>query len=103
MIRTIILLSKGILRDQRSRRTMMFWLMGVAVVMLFLGSVLMSDRWAREHWLLFFVYWAVCGWLTLTGVLLALLDMLLIRAAARAMRRQLEEQLASKGLSEDER
>ena len=81
----------------------MFWLMGVAVGMLFLGKVLMSDRWAREHWLIYFVYWAACAWLTLTGVLLALLDILLIRAAARAMRRELETRFAEKHANEDDR
>lgn len=81
----------------------MLWLMGVAVVMLFLGSVLMSDRWAREHPWLYFTYWAACAWLTLTGVLLALLDILLIRAAARAMRRHLETQIADQNINEDGR
>ena len=96
MLRLVILLSKGILRDQRMRRFAMLWLMGSAVVMLFLGSWLLSDVWARAHPWLYFFYWAACGWLTLTGVLLALLDILLLRAAARATRRHLEQEFAER-------
>ena len=103
MLRLVILFSKGILRDQRTRRIAMLWLMGIAVVMLFLGSWLLSDGWARAHPWLYFLYWAACGWLTLTGVLLALLDILLIRAAARATRRHLEQQFAERTMKGDEK
>jgi hypothetical protein len=94
MFRLTLLLSKGILRDTKIRRNAMLWLMGAALVMLFLGSLLLSDEWAREHPWLFFAYWAACGWLTLTGVLLALLDILVIRAAARVMQRRMEQEIA---------
>ena len=101
MLRLVISLSQGILRDPRMRRIAMLWLMGSAVVMLFLGSWLLSEVWAREHPWLYFLYWAACGWLTLTGVLLALLDILLIRAAARATRRHLEQQFAERTMKGD--
>jgi len=65
MFRLVILLTKGVLRDTRLRRNLMLWLMLVAMVMLFLGSWLMSDDWARRHFWLYFVYWAVCGWITI--------------------------------------
>lgn len=94
MFRAIILLTKGVLRDTRARRNMMLGLMMAAMVMLFLGSWLMSDDWARRHVWLYFVYWIACGWLTLAGVLLAVFDILIIRATARAMRRKLEEEIA---------
>lgn len=94
VFRTIILLSKGILRDTRLRRNVMLWLMAAALVMLFLGSWLMSDDWARRHYVLYFLYWAFCLWITLTAVLLAVFDMLIIRATARAMRRQIERDIA---------
>ena len=68
MFRVIILLSKAVLRDTRLRRNVMLWVMGAAVVMLFLGSWLLSNEWAHRHWLLYFLYWAFCGWLTITGV-----------------------------------
>ncbi len=94
MFRGIILLTKGLLRDTRLRRNMMLWVMMTALVMLFLGSWLMSDEWARRHVALYFLYWAVCGWLTVGGLLLAVFDMLVIRSAARAMRRRIEEDIA---------
>jgi hypothetical protein len=94
MFRLVILLTKGVLRDTRLRRNLMLWLMLVAMVMLFLGSWLMSDDWARKHFWLYFLYWAVCGWITLAGVLLAIFDMLIIRATARALRIRLEREIA---------
>jgi hypothetical protein len=54
----------------------------------------MSDDWARRHFAVYFLYWAACGWLTLTGILLAVFDMLIIRAAAKVMRRRIEEDIA---------
>ena len=103
MLRTILLLTKGIIRDQRARRSMMFWIMLVALVMLFLGSWLLTDRWAREHPWLYLFYWLVCSWLTLTGVLLALLDILALRAAQRAARRVLEKRMLDKVKDDQDR
>ena len=94
MLRAILLLTKGMLRDTRLRRNVMLWVMAAALVMLFLGSWLLSDEWARRHVWLYFAYWAACAWLTVAGMLLAVFDMLVIRAAAKAMRRRIEEDIA---------
>ena len=94
MIRAILLLTKGILRDTRLRRNLMLWIMLAAMVMLFAGSWLIADDWARRHVWLYFAYWAVCTWLTIAGMLLAVFDILIIRAAGRAMRRRIEEDIA---------
>ena len=94
MFRATLLLTKGLLRDTRLRRNVMLWLMVAALVMVFFGVWLISDEWRRKHVGLFFLYWAMCAWLTLTGVLLAVFDMLVIRAAAKAMRRRIEEDIA---------
>jgi len=94
MLRLTVLLSKGILRDTKLRRNVMLWVMLAALVMLFLGSLLLSREWERQHPFLFMGYWIACGWLTLTGTLLALLDILVIRATARAMRRRMEQEIA---------
>ena len=72
----------------------MLWLMLVAMVMLFLGSWLMPDEWARHHVRLYFLYWVMCAWLTIAGMLLAVFDMLIIRAAGQAMRRRIEQDIA---------
>ena len=103
MFRTILLLTKGIIRDQRLRRSMMFWIMLAALVMLFLGSWLLTEKWAREHPWLYLIYWLICAWLTLTGVLLALLDILALRAAQRAARRVLEKQMVDDLKNKDRR
>jgi len=102
VLRATILLSKAIIREPRLRRSCMLWFIGIAVVMLFLGSLLLTDNWARKHPWLYFGYWFACGWLTLTGVLLALLDILAIRAAARATRRVLERRLSEESLNKRE-
>ena len=94
MFRSIILLTKGILRDTRLRRNLMLWVMLVAMVMLFLGWVLIPNEWAHRHYVMYFAYWAVCLWLTIAGMLLAVFDMLIIRAAGRAMRRRIEQDIA---------
>lgn len=79
----------------------MFWLIMAAMVMLFFGSAFISDRWAREHPWLYLLYWLVCAWLTLAGMLLALLDLLIIRAAHRIARRKIERETLKKGASDD--
>lgn len=94
MLRMILLLSKAVLRDTRLRRNVMLWLMAAALLMLFFGSWLLADEWARKHYVLYFLYWAFCMWITLAAVLLAVFDMLIIRATGRAMRRQIEEGIA---------
>lgn len=91
--KVILLLTKGIIRDQVARRKMMFWIMLVALVMLFAGSVFIPDQWARQHPWTTIAYWGVCALLTFTGMLLALLDILLIRAMHRAARRAMERGL----------
>jgi hypothetical protein len=93
VLRVVLLLTKGLIRDPIARRKMMFWLVLVALVMLFAGSVFISDQWVRAHPWLTMGYWAVCAWLTLCVMLLAVLDILVIRAAHRAAQRAMEKQL----------
>ena len=59
----------------------MFVVVIVALVMLFLGSTFLApvlDPKVRPGWFIF--YWAVCAWVTVTAVLLAVFDLLLVRA-----------------------
>jgi hypothetical protein len=92
VFKLVIQISKGLIRDLRTRRWTMFYALLAAMLMLFSGSVLI-DRWLREHVLLLLVWWAACAWLTLLAVLLAFFDMLIIRAAARQERKRLEREL----------
>jgi len=101
VFRLILLLTKGIIRDPHVRRKLMFWLIMVAMIMLFGGSAFISDRWGREHPWLFLLYWFACAWLTLAGMLLALLDLLIIRATHRITRRKIEAEILKKGAEDD--
>ncbi len=87
--------ARGLARDQNSRRKAMFGMVVVACVMLFCGSTFLApvlDPHRRPVWFIF--YWAACAWLTVTAVLLALFDLLLVRTQGRAARRALAEKLA---------
>src|ERR1700683_768455 len=88
MLRTIILMTRGIIFDPRTRRWAMFILVLAALCMLFAGSTFLSDSIATPWG--FILYWGACAWLTFGALLLALLDLLLLRAAARRERRRLE-------------
>jgi hypothetical protein len=89
MLRGILLVTRGIILDPRSRRWSMFILLLVALLMLFAGSSFLSG--ALDTPMSFLLYWGVCAWLTLAALLLALWDILLLRAAARRERRKLEK------------
>ncbi len=91
MLRTILLITRGIILDPRVRRWAMFVLLLAALLMLFAGSTFLADS-NSSPWH-FIIYWFVCGWLTLAALLLALWDLLLVRAAARRERRKLHKQM----------
>ncbi len=83
--------ARGIVRDQTTRRKAMFWAVIVAVVMLFGGATFLApwlDPKIRPGW--FMLYWLACGWVTVTVLLLALFDLLLVRGQQRAERRGLK-------------
>ena len=84
--------TRGLVRDQHTRRMTMFVIVIVALVLLFLGSTFLGpllNPKVHPGWFIF--YWAVCAWVTMTAVLLAILDLLLVRAQARKARRALGE------------
>ncbi len=85
-------IARGILRDQRMRRNTMFFLLVAAMVMLFVGWIIL-DRWLVARPKVFAMFWLVCGWLTLTAMLLALYDMLALRVKAREERRRLRKRI----------
>ena len=91
----IIQVSKGLIRNQRARRVLMFYSVLIALVLLFAGATFF-DASLRAHPLLFLAYWAVCAWITLLAVLLALFDMLVVRGGVRRERRRLEQEYLEK-------
>jgi len=91
--RFIIQVTQGLVRDERTRRTTMAILIVVAVTMVAVG--LSGLRWwlePKEHTGRFIVFWFACAWVTLTASLLALLDLLMVRAKARQARKALREE-----------
>jgi protein-S-isoprenylcysteine O-methyltransferase Ste14 len=87
--------TRGVIRDQNARRKTMFVLLVVALVLLFIGSTFLGSMLnPREHPFWFIFYWFVCGWLTLTAMLLALFDLLIVRAQARKAERLLRGDLS---------
>lgn len=92
MLRTILLMTRGIILDPRSRRWAMFILIVAALLMVFAGSTFLGPFIATPWSFIF--YWGVCAWLTLAALLLAIWDIILMRVAARRQRRELEKQIA---------
>ncbi len=91
----IIQISKGLIRDNRARRIVMFYSVLTSLVLLFAGSTFLWGL-LRGHPVIFLIYWAGCAWITLLAVLLAFYDMAKVRGDARRERRRLERELNEK-------
>ena len=94
--------TRGLLRDQNARRKTMFAAVVVALLLLFSGSTFLApllDPHLRPGWFIF--YWLVCAWITATAALLAVLDLLLVRAQARTERRSLAQKISAPRDSDD--
>ena len=88
--------TRGVIRDQRTRRKAMVVLLALAVLMLLAGfTVFQTALNPRDHPWLVILFWIVCVWLTFTALLLALFDLLIIRLEARRAQRVLREKLGS--------
>lgn len=100
MVPFTIQATKGLLRDQRSRRVIMAFSVGVTLVLLLCGlTVLRAWLDPHEHPWRFILYWLLCGWQTLLALLLALLDILMVQAQARAARKALRDDAKQKDAS----
>ena len=86
VLQMILLISRGLIRSQHTRRVLMFYTVLVAMLMLFLGATFLQG-WLRENPLLLVAYWFLCGSLTIFSALLAVFDILVLRALARAEKR----------------
>ena len=88
--------TRGLLRDQKSRRRTMAVSIAVALILLVTGlTVFRSWLDPHEHPWRFIFFWLACAWEIVLAVLLALLDLLLMRAQERAARKALREQIRS--------
>jgi hypothetical protein len=91
-VKLIIQITKGVLRDQTMRRNTMFFVVLAAVLMLFGGSTFLSEFLiSRPTYFIF--YWGICAWLTVLSLLLAIYDLLVVRAQARSMKKRLQTEL----------
>jgi MFS family permease len=90
-----IQVTRGLLRDERSRRKTMGISLLIVVVMLIAGlTVLRPWLNPHEHPWRFIFFWFACAWEIILVLLLALLDLLLLRAQGRDARRALQEEVS---------
>ena len=97
MVPFTILATRGVLRDQSSRRKTMAISLGVALFLLVTGlSVFQTWLNPHEHPWRFILFWLACAWVTVLAILLALFDLLMVRAQERAARKALRAQAADR-------
>ena len=85
--------TRGVIRNQTARRKMMFAVLVIALVLLFSGSTFLASMLnPQEHPMRFILFWFICAWLTLTAILLAIFDLLMVRLEARKAQRILREE-----------
>jgi hypothetical protein len=89
--------TRGLIRDQSTRRWTMFVVLTTAMLLLFGGATFLQPFLSpREHpgWFIFF--WVACAWLTFFALLLAVFDLLRVRMqtrhARKILRRKLEDE-----------
>ena len=88
--------ARGVIRDQKMRRNTMFVLLLAALLLLFSGSTFLQTTLnPRAHPIGFILFWFVCVWLTFTAFMLAIFDILLVRAQRRKLKRLLRAGLVS--------
>ena len=87
--------TRGVLRDPKVRRKTMALLLAGALILITFG-LFGAKTWLEphEHPVRFIFFWFICGWITLTALLLALLDVLLLRAEARRRRKRLGDEIS---------
>jgi hypothetical protein len=94
-MKTLILITKGIIRDVTVRRWVMFVVVLVALLMLFCGATFLNAFLLRRP-VCFLVFWGACAWLTLAAMLLAVYDLLILRARGRRERERLRHEVFGK-------
>ena len=87
--------TRGVIRNQTMRRKAMFAVLVIALVLLFSGSTFLASMLnPQEHPMRFVLFWFICAWLTLTTILLAIFDLLMVRLEARKAQRGLQEKFS---------
>ena len=98
----IVHATRGLIRDQKTRRKAMVVLLGLAVLMLLAGfTIFQSALNPHEHPWIVILFWVACVWLTFTATILAIFDLILIRSEARRAERALREKLEPSSAKSD--
>ena len=99
----IVHATRGVIRDQRTRRKAMAFLLGVAVLLLISGFTFLAPVLnPHEHPWLVILFWVVCVWLTFTATLVAIFDLLAVRLEAKRAEQALREKLRSERSASNE-
>jgi protein-S-isoprenylcysteine O-methyltransferase Ste14 len=84
--------TRGVIRDHNTRRKTMLMLLVAALVLLISGSTFLQAALnSRAHPGWFILFWLTCAWLTLTAMLLAIFDLLIVKLEARKAQRLLRQ------------
>lgn len=90
--RSLLLFSRALLRDKQVRRRIMFHSSIVTMVLVFSGAFLLSSV-LQESLPLFVGYWALCFGCALFMLLMALYDLLAVRAQHQSEMRALRQRM----------
>ena len=90
----IVHATRGVIRDHNTRRKTMLMLVVAALILLFSGSTFLQAMLnSRAHPGWFILFWLTCAWLTLTAMLLAIFDLLIVKLEVRKAQRLLQQGL----------
>jgi len=85
--------TRGLIRDQKTRRVIMGAALVGALLLIVAGSTFLREALdPKERILAFVLFWIACAWLTILAILLAVFDLLIVRAQSRAARKVLREE-----------
>ena len=100
-MKLVFAIAKGVIRDATMRRKVMGGCVLAACAMVLAGSTFLAQPLRDSPWL-FLIFWAACAWVTVTSILLAIFDLLVVRAAARHERERLRKEVFGGGDKRDE-
>src|SRR5437588_9356849 len=90
--------TRGVIRDQTTRRKAMLYLLMLALLLLIAGfTFLQPPLKPRSHPWRVILFSIICIWLTFTALLLALFDLLILRLQTRRAERALREKFGAQG------
>jgi hypothetical protein len=90
----VIHATRGVVRDQRTRRRVMVIVVIAALLLMASGATVLQgplNPHERPGWFIFF--WLICAWLTITAILIAVFDLLIVTSSARKAERAMRDQV----------